>query len=354
MTERTLSALERARTQRQLILPELGMTGQTNLAHASVAVVGAGGLGSPVITYLAAAGVGRLTVFDDDTIDDSNLNRQFLHSIENIGAPKVDSVSARVREIAPECVVTVINERLTGQNAATLLSGFDVVVDGSDNFETRFVINDAAGQLGFPIVWGAVLAWSAQVTVLWPAPPAHRDVAAISLSDIFADTQQTRQTLSCSTAGVMGAMCGQAGSLMAMETIKLLAGVGTPLLGRMMVFDGLRAEHRTVKLRTPAEALIPTNPSALSDIPKNAVVVDVRFEHELLAKPADMEVIALPLERVLHIANPADDRASVLAGASTSTPIVTVCAEGPRSIKAARHLIARGFPVAGFLDGGLP
>lgn len=353
MTERALSSVELKRTARQMILPEFGQTGQRILSRAHVAVVGAGGLGSPVITYLAAAGIGHLTVIDDDIVDASNLHRQFLHSAASVGQPKVDSVLPRVREIAPECTVTLVRERLTAENADELLTGCDVIVDGSDTFETRFTVNDAAHRRGVPLVWGAVLAWSAQVTVLWPNPPQGSGVDAISLTDVFPDTAETRNTVSCSTAGVMGAVCGQAGSVMALEVIKLLTGIGQPLVGRMMVIDGLRAETHEVSLRTSTDKPVSVIPRALAAIPVGALVVDVRFKHETQNLATNYSTIHLPLENVLQITNPADARAVSLVGASASSPIVTVCAEGPRSIRAARHLMARGFPVAGFLDGGL-
>ena len=247
-----LSDFENARTQRQQLLPAIRERGQRKLNRATVAVVGAGGLGSPVIQYLVAAGVGSLVVIDHDVIELSNLNRQVIHSAADVGTPKTASATSAISRLAPECRVTVSRERLTAHNAVDLLSGADVVVDGSDTFETRFDVSRAAEVLRIPVVWGAVLGWDAQVTVFHPNPPEDSEFLAYRLGDLFADSPEVRVGDTCSTLGVMGAVCGYAGSLMALETIKLLTGAGTPLFGCVTIFNGLTGESRNVRL-APAQ-----------------------------------------------------------------------------------------------------
>lgn len=345
MSPDALSSAENARTARQQILPELGSSGQLRLSKATVAIVGAGGLGSPVIEYLAAAGVGKLIIIDDDVVEVTNLHRQTIHSKENLGQPKTLSAVAVARRLAPECEVIEVQERLTRDNGSQLLAGADVVVDGSDSFETRFDVNFAARQLGVPVVWGAVLRWDAQVTVLWPAPPEGSGVLPVDLTDFFPDTKQTRQTVSCSTAGVIGPICGQAGSLMALETIKLITGIGKPLIGSMIVIDGLNSEVTKISL-TSEPTQVTLTITALKDIPENAVVVDVRNASEREVLPAPEGSVHIPFEEILRV-----DENSVL-DFSPQTRLVLICAEGPRSARAARHLAGLGYNVAGFLDGG--
>lgn len=341
---------------RQLLLPEFGETTQQRLRESRVTVVGAGGLGSPVIAYLAAAGIGQLTVIDDDVIEASNLHRQIIHSADQIGEPKTASARQIVARLAPECEVSEVRVRLTNDNATELLGGADVIVDGSDSFVTRFSVNKAAHALGVPVVWGAVLRWDAQVTVLWPNPPTSAEVSPVSLTDIFEDSEATRRTVGCSTAGVIGALCGQAGSIMALEVIKLVSGVGKPLIGRMMVIDALRGESRTVALSPavlPDSAVAAAAPIAYSSLPELARVIDVRRASERHSVPAPAHAHHLPLDELLQLGSDQSTWPAFLITDSADQPLIMVCAEGPRSIRAARHLATQGAPVTGFLDGGL-
>lgn len=344
MSPDALSPAESARTARQQILPELGLDGQLKLKTATVAVVGAGGLGSPVIEYLAAAGVGRLVIIDDDVVEESNLHRQRLHSHDDLHRPKTSSAFAAVQRLAPECEVVEARTRLTRANAVDLLRDADVIIDGSDSFETRFDVNFAARVLGLPVVWGAVLRWDAQVTVFWPSPPGG--ISAVDLTDAFADTKETRETVSCSTAGVIGPVCGIAGSLMALETIKLITSIGAPLLGRMQVINGLSAEVTQVAI-LPQQHDVPVSISALTSIPDTALVVDVRKQSERDVLPGPLESLHFPLDQLLQLQEHSE------APMGKDTGIVVVCAEGPRSARAARHLIRIGYNVLGFLDGGV-
>lgn len=235
------------RHSRQMLLGDLGQLGQRRLSASRVAVVGAGGLGSPTIQYLAAAGIGHLTVIDDDVVELSNLHRQVIHSTADEGSPKVDSAVRAVRSLDPGIEAVGVCTRLDASNVDALLEGHDVVVDGTDNFPTRYLVADACARLGLPEVWGSVLGFDAQVSVFWDAPPAGPEERGRTLRDLFPHPPAPGAVPSCSEAGVVGALCGQVGSIMAMEVVKLLAGIGEPLLGRVLVIDALSGDVSTVR-----------------------------------------------------------------------------------------------------------
>ena len=241
-----LSADERARTARHTRLAGLGEVGQRRLAAARVAVVGAGGLGSPVVLALAAAGVGELIVIDDDIVESSNLQRQIMHRLSDVGAAKVDSAVRAARDLSPETVVRSVRERLDAGNAARLLSEAHLVIDGTDTFDTREAVASACEALGVPLVWGSVQGFDAQVTVFWSAPPAG--AGPVRLSDLYPHGS-VGEVPTCADVGVLGALCLQVGGLLATQAIVLIAGIGEPLLGRVLVIDGLRARQFEVPLR---------------------------------------------------------------------------------------------------------
>lgn len=246
-----LSDTERARTARHASLAGLGELGQRRLRAAHVAVVGAGGLGSPVVLALSAAGVGTLTVIDDDTVEVTNLQRQVMHRHSDRGALKVDSAVRTAADLSPETTVTPVTERLTAENAADLLRGAHLVIDGTDTFDTREAVAAGCERLGVPLVWGTVQEFDAQVTVFWNRPPAG--TAPVGLADLY-PPGSAGEVPTCAQVGVLGALCLQIGSLMATEAIKLIAGIGDPLLGRVLVVDALRARQREVPLRArPSE-----------------------------------------------------------------------------------------------------
>ena len=256
-----LGDAESARTQRQARLPELGETGQRRLANARVLVVGAGGLGAPALLYLAAAGVGTIGIVDDDVVSVSDLHRQVIHSAGAVGEPKVDSAARRLAELAPEVVVRRYPVRLDETNVASLLTGHDLVLDGADTFATRFLVSDACAAAGLPLVWASVLRLDAQVSVFWSRPPAG--VAPVTLRDLFPEPPAAHLVPSCAEAGVLGALCGIVGSMMAIEAIKLVAGIGHPLLGRVAVVDALTMRVREVPL-VPTAPASPPRPVASS------------------------------------------------------------------------------------------
>lgn len=347
-----LSDDERARTARHAVLAGFGELGQRRLAAAHVAVVGAGGLGSPVVLALAAAGVGTITVIDDDVVEASNLQRQIMHRLDDVGAPKVASATRVAAGLAPETRVHAVRERIVDATADELLAGADVVVDGTDTFATRAVVAAASERLGVPLVWGVLQEFHAQVTVLWSAPPAGTD--AVVLSDLH-PPESVGEVPSCAQVGVLGALCLQVGGLMALEVVKLVAGIGEPLLGRIAVVDALRGTQVEVPLRRAGAAARPAPPSpapiphltvaeALAARDDGATLLDVREPHETATGTIAGSTL-LPLASVLA------DPAAAGAGAGAG-PIVVVCQRGARALQAARALRDAGIE-ASVLAGGI-
>ncbi|HZY68651.1 MAG TPA: HesA/MoeB/ThiF family protein [Devosia sp.] len=228
-----LSPDETRRYARHLVLRDLGGAGQQKLQAARVAVVGAGGLGSPVIAYLAAAGVGTIGVIDDDTVSLSNLQRQILHRTEDVGAGKAENAGRFVAALNPHVTVVPHPARLDRGNAGELLGGYGLVLDGSDNFDTRRIVAEAAEELALPLVSGAVSMWDGQVTVFLPG--------GRRFAELYPVTPDAADVPSCEAVGVLGAVTGVVGTLMAMEAVKLIAGVGEPLAGRLLLYDGRAA-----------------------------------------------------------------------------------------------------------------
>lgn len=383
----SLTPPQRTRYARHLLLPQLGPQGQGRLRAASVLVVGAGGLGSPVLTYLAAAGVGSLTVVDDDLVDESNLQRQFLHGDADVGARKVDSALASLRRIAPWTTLTAVPERLTRQNATRLLAGHHLVVDGSDNFPTRYLVNDAAVAAGIPLVWGSILALAGQVSVWWAEHgPCYRCV--------FPDPPPPGSVPSCGEAGVLGSVCGAIGSLMATQAIQLITGTGEPLVGRLLVHDaGTSAFDALTVRRNPdcpvcgsgraggpdagpgeigagapgAQATAPGNASADRHVAAGGGIpqIDATGLAELLAGPhppividvrpePERAIAALPSFVAIHL----DDFRSGAAFdhpalADRSAPVILVCRSGARSAEATWLARVAGYHNAVNLHGGV-
>lgn len=238
---------EFARYSRQVLLPGLGADGQRRLKNARVLVIGAGGLGSPVLTYLAAAGVGTISLIDDDVVELSNLHRQVLHAGAAPGTPKVTSAVAALAELNPLVTVVPHQARLTTENALGLIAGHDLVLDGTDNFATRYLVGDACAIAGVPLVWGSVFRFDGQVSVFWSRPPEGRD--PITYRDLHPTPPPPGSVPSCAEGGVLGVTCAAIGSVMATEAIKLITGIGEPLLGRIMLFDALGMSWQTIKVR---------------------------------------------------------------------------------------------------------
>ncbi|MGV8850631.1 MAG: HesA/MoeB/ThiF family protein [Propionibacteriaceae bacterium] len=237
-----LSDDDRERFARHDPIPELGLLGQRRLRAAKVCVVGAGGLGSPALLYLAAAGIGTLGVVDADAVELVNLQRQVLHTTAGIGSPKAVSAAAAITALDPGIDVRVHTERLTAENATRILGAYDVVLDAVDNFPTRYLIADTCTELGIPVVWGAVRVTRAQVSVFWSTPrSADGPVPGVTLRDLHPEPPDPSTWVTAATVGVLGAMCGQVGALMANEAIKLITGAGEVLFGRVWYLDAMTA-----------------------------------------------------------------------------------------------------------------
>ncbi len=240
---RTLSPDQRNRYQRHLLVPEVGEEGQIKLLDAKVLLLGAGGLGSPAALYLAAAGVGTLGIIDMDEVDESNLQRQILHNVDRIGDRKVDSAKKTLTALNPDVNVVTYDTRLGADNIMEILNGYDVVVDGADNFPSRYLLNDASVKLGIPVVHGSIFRFEGQVTVFDPRNgPTYRDM--------LPEPPPPEMAPSCAEAGVLGVLPGIVGSVQALEAIKLILGVGDSLRGRLVAFDALEMSFREFKLRT--------------------------------------------------------------------------------------------------------
>ncbi|WP_455854256.1 molybdopterin-synthase adenylyltransferase MoeB [Ensifer canadensis] len=249
MTSTRLDPSEIARYARHIILPELGGPGQQKLKGARVLVIGAGGLGAPVLQYLAAAGIGTLGIVDDDVVSLSNLQRQIIHRTTDIGQAKVESASAAIGALNPHVGVETHPFRLAADNAETLLRQYDLVIDGSDNFDTRYLAADAAAAVGIPLVTGAVGRFDGSLTVLMPYRSGADGEPNPSYRDLFPEAPPPGVVPSCAEAGIIGALTGVIGTLQAMEAIKVIAGIGEPLIGRLLMYDALSAQFSTIRYR---------------------------------------------------------------------------------------------------------
>ena len=245
-----LSPDEVERYSRHLIIPEIGAIGQRRLKNAKVLVIGAGGLGSPALLYLAAAGVGTLGIVDDDDVDLSNLQRQIIHGVADVGRPKIESARDAITALNPLVDVRLHNVRLDASNALELFAGYDLILDGADNFPTRYLVNDAAAILGKPYIWGSIFRFDGQVSVFWEQfGPTYRD--------LYPEAPPPGSVPSCGEGGVFGMLCAAVGALMVTEAVKLITGVGRSLLGRLALYDALGGTWREIKVtKDPAAARI--------------------------------------------------------------------------------------------------
>jgi molybdopterin/thiamine biosynthesis adenylyltransferase/rhodanese-related sulfurtransferase len=256
---KSLSKEQRERYSRHLLVPEIGLEGQTKLLEAKVLLLGAGGLGSPTALYLAAAGVGTLGVVDDDDVDLSNLQRQVIHTTDRIGTPKVDSAETSIKAINPDVDVVKYRTRLDASNIMEIIEGYDVIVDGVDNFPTRYLLNDATVRLGIPVVSASILGFDGQLSVFKPHDgPCYRCLYPVPPPAELAP--------SCGANGVLGVLPGTMGLLQATEVIKLVTGVGEPLVGRLLLYEALGATFTELKVRRDPECEICSkDPSEISD-----------------------------------------------------------------------------------------
>lgn len=364
-----LNAEEYRRYARHLILPEFGIAGQRKLKESSVLVVGTGGLGSPVLLYLAAAGVGRIGLVDFDVVDDSNLQRQVIHGTPDVGRRKLTSAAEKIGALNPHVTLIPFETRLTAQNALQILKDFDVIVDGTDNFPTRYLINDACVLLGKPNVYGSIFRFEGQASVfgvkegpcyrcLYPEPPPPDLVP------------------NCAEGGVLGVLPGIVGSLQATETIKLITGIGETLVGRLLLIDALTMQFREMKLKKNADcALCGAQPSIRSLIDydefcgvkrqepayEDRVNADVSVRELKERKDRGEELFLLDVRETYEyeLANlkghliPLRQLKTRLGELDPSKEIIVYCHVGGRSARAVEFLRQNGFPKARNLEGGI-
>ncbi|MBB6173265.1 adenylyltransferase/sulfurtransferase [Nocardiopsis mwathae] len=286
-----LTVDEVRRYSRHLIIPDVGMDGQKRLKNAKVLVVGAGGLGSPALLYLAAAGVGTLGIIDFDVVDESNLQRQIIHGQSDVDRPKAVSARDSIREVNPNVEVVLHEERLDSDNAFRIMEPYDLIVDGTDNFATRYLVNDAAVLLGKPYVWGSIYRFDGQASVFWAEHgPCYRC--------LYPEPPPPGMVPSCAEGGVLGVLCASIGSIQVNEAIKLLAGFGEPLVGRLMIYDALEMSYRSVKVRKDPECpLCGKNPTITELIDYEAFCGAVSEEAEEAA--AGSTITATELKQMM-------------------------------------------------------
>jgi len=361
----SLTVDEVRRYSRHLIIPDVGMDGQKRLKNARVLCVGAGGLGSPTLMYLAAAGVGTLGIVEFDTVDESNLQRQIIHGQSDIGRSKAESARDSVREINPYVNVVLHEVRLESDNVLDIFRDYDLIVDGTDNFATRYLVNDACVLLGKPYVWGSIYRFEGQVSVFW-------DEYGPNYRDLYPEPPPPGMVPSCAEGGVLGVLCASIGAAQTTEAIKLITGIGETLLGRLMVYDALEMTWRTVKVRKDPnaepitelidyeefcgtvsdEAVEAAKGSTITaaelkdwtDAGKDLFVVDVR-------EPAEYEIVRIPGSVLIPKGDIVSGQA--LSQLPQDKQVVLYCKTGVRSAEALAAVKGAGFRDAVHVQGGV-
>lgn len=362
-----LTSAEAERYSRHVIIPEIGSIGQRRLKNAKVLVIGAGGLGSPALLYLAAAGVGTLGIVDDDTVDTSNLQRQVIHGVSDVGRSKARSARDAVAELNPLVSVRLHEVRLDSGNALEIFSDYDLIVDGTDNFSTRYLVNDAAALLGKPYVWGSIYRFDGQISVFW-------DKYGPNYRDLYPEAPPAGSVPSCAEGGVFGMLCAAVGSVMVTEAVKLITGVGESLLGRVLIFDALRTSWRELKVaKDPAAEPITELVDydlfcgvAPQQEPSTAASVDVAeldrmlkardrgdvdFELIDVREPGEFELVRIPGSRLIP-------QGRILSGEALDElprdkKLLLHCKLGGRSANVQQALLREGFEDVVNVDGGV-
>ena len=361
-----LTVDEVRRYSRHLIIPDVGMDGQKRLKNAKVLVVGAGGLGSPALLYLAAAGVGTLGIIDFDVVDESNLQRQVIHGQSDVGRPKAESARDSIKEVNPNVEVVLHQDRLESDNALEIFADYDLILDGTDNFATRYLVNDACVILNKPYVWGSIYRFDGQVSVFWNEyGPQYRD--------LYPEPPPPGMVPSCAEGGVLGVLCASIGSVMVNEAIKLITGIGDPLVGRLLIFDALEMTWREVKVRKdpetePVTELIdyeafcgavseeateaaadstitaPELKDLLDNKPDEIFLVDVREKNEY-------EIVSIPGATLIPKGEFLNGKA--FERLPQDKRVVLHCKSGVRSAEALAAVKAAGFSDAVHVGGGV-
>jgi len=364
-----LTREEVARYSRHLIIPDLGVDGQKRLKSAKVLVIGAGGLGSPALLYLAAAGVGTIGIVEFDVVDESNLQRQIIHGESDIGRSKAQSARDSISEINPLVEVRLHELRLEPTNAVNLFEQYDLILDGTDNFATRYLVNDAAVLAGKPYVWGSIYRFEGQVSVFWEDAP---NGLGLNYRDLYPEPPPPGMVPSCAEGGVLGILCASIASVMGTEAIKLITGIGDPLLGRLMIYDALDMSYRTIKIRKDPETpkitelidyedfcgvvsdeaaaasadstLTPRELRELLDSGKKVALIDVR-------EPVEWEINHIDGAQL--VPKSTIESGEGLAKLPQDRILVLYCKTGVRSAEALAAVKKAGFSDAKHLQGGI-
>jgi len=367
-----LTVDEVRRYSRHLIIPDVAMAGQQRLMNAKVLCVGAGGLGSPALMYLAAAGVGTLGIVEFDTVDESNLQRQIIHGQSDIGKSKAISAKEKIAEINPNVNVVVHEIRLDIDNVMDIFAQYDLIVDGTDNFATRYLVNDACVLLMKPYVWGSIYRFDGQASVFWAEyGPCYRC--------LYPEPPPPGMVPSCAEGGVLGVLCASIGSIQTTEAIKLITGIGEPLIGQLMIYDALEMSYRKIKVRKDpkcplcsekpsqtallpdyeafcgvlsdaAEVAVKDSTISVSDLKgkidnkENFMLIDVR-------EPSEFEIVRIPGSVLIPKQGFLDG--SALAGLPQDKPIILHCKSGVRSAECLAILKSAGFADATHVSGGV-
>lgn len=364
-----LSKEEISRYSRHLLIPDVGLEGQQRLKNSKVLVIGAGGLGSPVLLYLAAAGVGTLGIIDFDIVDESNLQRQVIHGQQDIGRFKTRSAKDSVNTLNPYVQVQLHTERLEATNAIKIISGYDLVIDGTDNFSTRYLVNDACVLAGKPYVWGSIFRFEGQASVFWEDAPGGR---GLNYRDLYPEPPPPEMAPSCAEGGVLGILCASIGAIMATEAIKLITGLGETLLGRLAVYDALDMTFRFIPLRrapvrTTVTGLIDyqefcglKRPAA--DSKSNVPTISALELKEMQESRVDMQLIdvrgieewnIVRIEGADHIPKNRIMAGEGLSELNKEDLIVLHCKMGVRSRDVLIEMQKQGFTNVKSLDGGI-
>lgn len=349
------------RYHRQIILPEFGEEGQQKLLSVKVLVIGAGGLGCPVLQYLAAAGIGTIGIVDDDVVSLNNLHRQVLYSVSDIGLSKAKKAAHILQQLNPEIRIVAYNERLINQNALTHIDDFDIIVDGTDNFSTRYMINDACVLLNKPLVYGAISQFEGQVSIFNAQSPSHRiargdlrgSKAPVNYRDLFPDPPKDGEVLNCAEAGVLGVLPGIIGTMMAAETIKLITGMGEPLIDQLLTYNALNNQVYILNLsaRENTSKLIPKNEQEflktdyewLCKMPVSEAEIDADTFNKMIAT-GNTDVIDVRELHELPSVNEFDHTRIPLAQLAENSSmikaenVIAFCQSGRRSLQAAKIL----------------